>query len=114
MAETATMPHSTAPPTSQKEPVVASNDPNEPIDLHIPDNYVSHTLKNTKALPPITFQNLLENINYLSLTILTVTPLLAIIGLFTTPIQPKTFWFAVFYYYVTGLGAIHHVFFYFY
>jgi stearoyl-CoA desaturase (delta-9 desaturase) len=39
------------------------------------------------------------------LTILTATPLLAIIGLFTIPIQQKTFWFAVFYYYVTGLGA---------
>ena len=99
------MPHSTAPPSSQQEPVVKSNDPNEPIDLNIPDNYVSHTLKNTKPLPPVTFQNLLENINYLSLTILTVTPLLAIIGLFTIPVQKKTFWFSVFYYYVTGLGT---------
>ena len=104
MAESKTIPHSKVPPKVPKVPAVATNDPNEPIDLHIPDNYVSHTLKTTKPLPPITLSNLLENINYLSLTILSVTPLLAIIGLFTTPIQTKTFWFSIFYYYFTGLG----------
>jgi hypothetical protein len=106
MAETVTIPPSTASRGAQMKLDIASKDPNEPIDLHIPDNYVSHTLKTVKPLPPITLQNLHKNINYLSLTILTVTPLLAIIGLFTTTLQVKTFWFSVFYYYFTGLGAL--------
>jgi stearoyl-CoA desaturase (delta-9 desaturase) len=97
-------PHETDPLLTQAEPAPSEKDPNEPVDLNIPDNYVSHTLRNTKELPPITWDNWHKNVNYLSLTILTVTPLLALIGLFTVPIQKKTFWFSVLYYYITGLG----------
>ena len=75
-----------------------------PADLNIPDNYVDYTLKNTKPLPPVTWSNFLENINYLSLAVLVATPTIAFYGAFTTKLRWETAAFAVFYYFVTGLG----------
>ena len=75
-----------------------------PADHNIPDNYVDYTLKNTKPLPPVTWANLLNNLNYLSLAILIITPSIALYGAFTTNLRWKTAAFAVFYYFVTGLG----------
>ena len=75
-----------------------------PADLHIPDNYVSHTLKTQKPLPPITWHNWYKNINWLSFTILTVVPLVGIVGAVFTPLRWQTFLFSIFYYYCTGLG----------
>ncbi|KAJ3290063.1 hypothetical protein HDU79_003566 [Rhizoclosmatium sp. JEL0117] len=46
----------------------------------------------------------LKTINWVSLTILTVTPLLALIGLAFVPLRATTFWFAVAYYFFTGMG----------
>jgi stearoyl-CoA desaturase (delta-9 desaturase) len=75
-----------------------------PADINIPDNYVDHTLKNTKPLPPVTWNNFLRELNYLSLAILTITPSVALYGAFTTKLRWETAAFAVFYYFVTGLG----------
>jgi len=75
-----------------------------PADLNIPDNYVQHTLKTTKPLPPVTWGNLLENINWISLLALTLSPAVAIYGMFTTELCWKTAVFSVFWYFVTGLG----------
>ena len=77
-----------------------------PIDLDIPDNYVAHTLKTQKPLPPVTWANWYKELNYLSFTILTVTPVIGIIGAMFTPLRWQTFLFAIFYYYVTGLGKL--------
>ncbi|TRM59538.1 hypothetical protein BD626DRAFT_550141 [Schizophyllum amplum] len=76
----------------------------EPSDLNIPDNYVQHTLKTVKALPPVTWSNLLQNLNWISLGLLTATPLIGIWGMFTTPLRWETAVFSVFWYFVTGLG----------
>jgi stearoyl-CoA desaturase (Delta-9 desaturase) len=76
-----------------------------PADLNLPDNYVDYTLKNTKPLPPITWNNLWKNVNYLSLAILTITPSIALYGAFTTKLRWETAVFAVFYYFVTGFGT---------
>jgi len=75
-----------------------------PADIDIPDNYVAHTLKTQKPLPPITWENWWKELNYISFTLLTVTPLIGLVGAFYTKLQWNTFWFAIFYYYVTGLG----------
>jgi stearoyl-CoA desaturase (delta-9 desaturase) len=75
-----------------------------PIDANIPDNYVAHTLKTQKPLPPITWSNWWKELNWLSFTILTVTPTVGIVGAMFTKLRWETFLFAVFYYYVTGLG----------
>jgi stearoyl-CoA desaturase (delta-9 desaturase) len=75
-----------------------------PADLNIPDNYVDYTLKNTKPLPPVTWDNFWTELNYLSLAILIITPSIALYGAFTTKLRWETATFAVFYYFVTGLG----------
>ena len=75
-----------------------------PADINIPDNYVAWTLKNQKPRPPITWANLLDNIQWLSLAVLTVTPSIALYGFFTHKLQWQTFVWSVIYYFITGLG----------
>ncbi|KAI0305122.1 delta9-fatty acid desaturase [Multifurca ochricompacta] len=75
-----------------------------PADLNIPDNYVDYTLKNTKPLPPVTWNNWWKELNYLSLAILVVAPSIALYGAFTTKLRWETAVFASFYYFVTGVG----------
>ncbi|KZV81110.1 delta 9-fatty acid desaturase [Exidia glandulosa HHB12029] len=70
----------------------------------IPENYVEHILKTTKALPPITLSTLYREINWLSLGILTVSPALAIYGLRTTHLSRQTTIWSIVYYFITGLG----------
>jgi stearoyl-CoA desaturase (Delta-9 desaturase) len=76
-----------------------------PDDHDVPNNYVSHTLKTQKALPPITWDNFLTELNWLNVGILTLTPFVGAIGAFTTKLRWETALFAVLYYYVTGLGV---------
>ncbi|KAK4683539.1 stearoyl-CoA desaturase (Delta-9 desaturase), partial [Tremellales sp. Uapishka_1] len=75
-----------------------------PSDQNIPDNYVSHTIANQKYLPPITWGNLIHNIQWISFLALTLTPAAAIYGIFTTNYNWKTALWSVVYYYITGLG----------
>ncbi|KAG8698406.1 hypothetical protein FRC08_005954 [Ceratobasidium sp. 394] len=75
-----------------------------PVDIDIPDNYVQHTLETTKPLPPVTLSNWWKELNYISCIALSATPLIALYGSLTTPLQTKTAIFAVFWYFVTGLG----------
>jgi len=71
---------------------------------NVPDNYVQHTLRTQKALPPFRWRIWWKEINWLNFTILIVTPILGVIGMYYTSLQLKTFVFAVVYYYITGLG----------
>ena len=75
-----------------------------PADLNIPDNYVAHTLRTTKPRPPVTWENWYNELNYLSLAILTITPAIAFSGLYFVKLRWETAAFAIFYYFVTGLG----------
>ena len=75
-----------------------------PADLNIPDNYVDYTLKNTRPLPPVTWNNWWKELNYLSLAILTIAPSISLYGAYTTKLRWETAIFAIFYYFVTGLG----------
>jgi stearoyl-CoA desaturase (delta-9 desaturase) len=77
---------------------------NTPADQDIPDNYVSHMIQNQKYLPPITWSTLLQNIQWISFLALTVTPALAIYGVFTTERDWRTVAWAITYYFITGLG----------
>jgi stearoyl-CoA desaturase (delta-9 desaturase) len=56
----------------------------------LPDNYVTHTIAAQKYLPPVTWKNLIWNIQWISFLALTITPALAIYGIFTTPYNTKT------------------------
>ncbi|PWN24005.1 hypothetical protein BCV69DRAFT_243498 [Microstroma glucosiphilum] len=73
-------------------------------DGAIPDDYVTRTLEREPPLPPIEWKNVLSEIQWVSATVLTVTPLLAIYGMFTTPLSWKTFIWSFIYYFFTGLG----------
>ncbi|KAJ6500907.1 hypothetical protein C8R45DRAFT_1071408 [Mycena sanguinolenta] len=77
-----------------------------PTDIVIPEveNYVSHVLKTTKPLPPITFQNLLASLNWIGVVVITLPPLISVIGAYTTPLRWQTALFSVLYYFYTGLG----------
>jgi hypothetical protein len=68
------------------------------------ENYVSHALRTTKPLPPITWHNFSNEINWLNVVVLTLTPVMSIIGACHTKLRWETALFAVFYYYYTGFG----------
>ena len=97
----------TSVPLSTSEAATVDKDPRAselPADLNIPNNYVDYTLKNTKPLPPVTLNNWWKELNYLSLSILTITPTIALYGAFTTKLRWETAIFATFYYFITGFG----------
>ncbi|CAO1613552.1 unnamed protein product [Jaminaea pallidilutea] len=73
-------------------------------DAAIPDDYVTRTLEREPPLPPVEWKNILSEIQWVSFIVLTSTPILALFGMFTTPLQWKTFAWSVVYYYFTGLG----------
>ncbi|KAF9003440.1 delta 9-fatty acid desaturase protein [Cyathus striatus] len=100
------VPQSAPPLTTSSAPAMSSRGEPDvtPIDLDIPDNYVAYTLKTQKELPPISWQNWHTEISWLSFSILTITPIIGLVGAFVTPLRWPTFWFSVFYYFLTGLG----------
>ncbi|KII86799.1 hypothetical protein PLICRDRAFT_665329 [Plicaturopsis crispa FD-325 SS-3] len=74
------------------------------VDGDVPDNYVAYTLKNQKALPPLSWANFWTEIVWLNVFILCVMPVAGIVAAFFTPLRWQTALFSVFYYYLTGLG----------
>ncbi|KAF6757738.1 delta 9-fatty acid desaturase protein [Ephemerocybe angulata] len=85
-------------------PSSAAIDDIVPSDLNIPDNYVQHTLRTQKLRPPVTLNNLLGELNYISCTFVLLPPVIGLIGACYTPLVWKTALFSVLYYFVTGLG----------
>lgn len=75
-----------------------------PSDEDIPDNYVTATIAKTKYAPPVTWRNLIWNIQWISFLAITITPAVAIYGFFTTPYNRNTLIWSIVYYYITGLG----------
>ncbi|KAK0560945.1 stearoyl-CoA 9-desaturase, partial [Tilletia horrida] len=74
------------------------------VDDGLQDNYIERMLSKPNDLPPIKLSNILSEIQWVSTIVLTTTPLLAAYGIATTPLQAKTFWWSVVYYFLTGLG----------
>lgn len=68
------------------------------------DNFVRKVLAKEKPLPAITLGSLLQNIQWVSTLALTIVPMLAIYGAFTTPVRWQTALWSVLYYFFTGLG----------
>jgi stearoyl-CoA desaturase (delta-9 desaturase) len=103
----------TAPPITPKvDPVPKSVEPTQffqepdhpPADATIPDSYVSYALKHQKALPPVTWENVFQNLNWLNVGILGLTPLLGFTGAYYTCLRWETAVWAIVYYYMTGFG----------
>jgi len=82
----------------------STKDNDSPIDIDIPDNYVAYTLKTQKPLPPVTWENWYKELNYISFGVLTLTPIIGIVGAFCVKLKWETFLFSILYYYITGLG----------
>ncbi|KAJ1301935.1 hypothetical protein OPQ81_000774 [Rhizoctonia solani] len=87
-----------------RRPASRPKDDTIPSDIDIPDNYVQHTLATTKPLPPVTIHNWWKELNHINCFFIFVTPLIALYGALTTSLQLKTACFAIFWYFVTGLG----------
>ncbi|KAJ6468120.1 hypothetical protein C8R47DRAFT_809047 [Mycena vitilis] len=75
-----------------------------PVELPEVENYVSHILKTTKPLPPITFNNLLSELNWIAVAVLTLPPIMGAVGAYYTKLRWETAVFSVLYYFYTGLG----------
>jgi len=75
-----------------------------PADEGLSDNYIQRMLAKPDDLPPWRWSNILNEIQWVSTIVLTATPLLAAYGIYTTPLQAKTFAWSVVYYFLTGLG----------
>ena len=89
-------------PPQSPPPEKRTQDERSAEAVDIPDNYVQHTLAAVPPLPPIRLKNLLNEVQWISLFALTMTPLLSIYGGFTTTLKWQTFVFSVFWYFVTG------------
>ncbi|CAH7674394.1 hypothetical protein BY996DRAFT_4576036 [Phakopsora pachyrhizi] len=68
------------------------------------DSYVQKTLRKEKPLPPITWRNFYKEINIISTLALTLVPIVALYGSFTTPLSLATLIWSLAYYLITGLG----------
>ena len=66
---------------------------------------MQYTLNKEKGLPPVRWDNILNELNWLNVVILGVTPIIAVIGVYYTKLQWRTAAFAASYYYFTGLGV---------
>jgi len=104
MASSTARPQVLTPPLTPSPSSKNLRDENVPVDIDIPDNYVHHVLATQKELPPITWKNLYDELQWISVIVLALTPIASIYGWFTTPLQLKTALFSVGYYYFTGLG----------
>ncbi|KAF8970116.1 delta 9-fatty acid desaturase protein [Flammula alnicola] len=67
-------------------------------------NYVEHTLRTEQPLPPLSWSNFHTELNWLNVAIICVMPVLGLLAAYFTPLRWETLAFAVFYYFVTGMG----------
>ncbi|KAI0058134.1 hypothetical protein BV25DRAFT_1902258 [Artomyces pyxidatus] len=96
--------HPEAQPTQQVLPLSNAVDTSTELEA-VQDNYVSHILKTTEPLPPVTASNWWKELNHLNIAILGLPHIITLYGLFTTRLRPQTAIFAVAYYFFTCLGA---------
>lgn len=76
----------------------------ETAESNIPDNYVSYTLKHTKAKPDITLDNFWTELNCPHVIALGSEPVIGAVGAYYTKLRWETALFAIFYYFVTAFG----------
>ena len=69
------------------------------------DKYVDKLLRDADPLPPITWSNLYREIRWFNLSVIVITPLVALYGALTTFLETRTFWFCVFYYVFNMIGG---------
>ena len=70
------------------------------------DKYVDKLLHNAVPLPPITWSNWYREIRWFNLSVIIVTPLIALYGALTTRLETRTLWYCVFYYVFNMIGGL--------
>ena len=70
-----------------------------------PDKYVDKLLRNAEPLPPVTWSNWYKEVRWFNLSVIVITPLVALYGALTTHLETRTFWFCVFYYVFNMIGG---------
>ena len=93
-----------AQPKAASHPSVSSNPTPTPL---IPDSdkYVDKLLQNADPLPPITWSNWHKEVRWFNLSVIVITPLVALYGALTTHLDTRTFWFCVLYYVFNMIGG---------
>ena len=69
------------------------------------DKYVDKLLRGAERLPPVTWANWHERIRWFNLSVIVITPLLALYGAATTYLEARTVWFGVVYYVFNMIGG---------
>jgi hypothetical protein len=69
------------------------------------DKYVDKLLRNSEPLPPIAWSNWYREVRWFNLSVIVITPLVALYGALTTRLDMRTFWFCVFYYVFNMIGG---------
>jgi hypothetical protein len=96
-------------PRAPPEPVSRpSASPNHAATSGAPDSdkYVDKLLRNADSLPPITWSNWYREVRWFNLSVIVVTPLVALYGALTTDLDSRTFWFCAFYYVFNMIGGV--------
>ena len=84
------------------------DDPEHIPTESVPDNFVSYTLKHQEELPPITWNNLHKEVNWLHVTILFIPPILFVIGALHTRLRWNTAVWTIVYGLMPSLGKSDH------
>jgi len=90
-----------AQPKAASHPSVSSNSTPTPDS----DKYVDKLLQNADPLPPITWSNWHKEVRWFNLSVIVITPLVALYGALTTHLEMQTFWFCVLYYVFNMIGG---------
>jgi len=69
------------------------------------DKYVDKLLRNVDPLPPITWSNWHREVRWFNLSVIVVTPLVALYGAMTTHLDARTLWFCAFYFVFNVIGG---------
>lgn len=70
-----------------------------------PDKYVDKLLRNAEPLPPITWSNWYREVRWFNLSVIVITPLVALYGALTTHLETRTLSFCILYYVFNMIGA---------
>ena len=70
-----------------------------------PDKYADKLLRNAEPLPPITWSNWYREVRWFNLSVIVITPLVALYGALTTRLETRTLLFCVLYYVFNMIGA---------
>ena len=69
------------------------------------DKYVDKLIRGAEPLPPITWSNWYKEVRWFNLSVIVITPLVALYGALTTHLDVRTFWFCAFYYVFNVIGG---------